>query len=332
MSHLELGIGIQGNKGPEEYVRLARLAEDLGFDVLSVYGDLLYQPAIYPLLLMARETRSVRLGPACFNPVTLHPAEIAGQVAALDAASGGRAFLGLARGSWMDRLGMTPPHPLTALEEALEVVRRLLRRDPGGYAGKIFSLEPGAVLAYQPGRPEVPVMIGTWSRGAARIAARLADEVKVGGSANPAMVQRMQDWLTEDLPHFGRRENEVGVVMGAVTVVSKDGREARRLAAQEVAMYLDVVLELDPTVKPPEGLLASIRRCLKEGDVEAAGRLVPDDILDLFAFAGTAEQISRQVEDLARAGARRIEFGTPHGDPEEEGIRLLGERVLPNFR
>ena len=332
MSGLELGIGFQGDKTSGEYARLAHLTERLGFDVLSVYGDLFYQPSIYPLLLMARETNVVRLGPACLNPFTLHPVEIAGQAAALDDASGGRAFLGVTRGSWLDKLGITQKRPLAALRDALEVVQRLLARDSRGYAGEVFSLEPGAALAYRSQRSKVPIMVGTWSPGAARVAACLADEVKVGGSANPAMLQRMRGWLAEDLPRFGRKRDEVGVVMGAVTVVGPDGRRARRRAREEVAMYLDVVLELDPTVQAPEGLLASLRRFLREGDAEAAGRLVPDDILDLFAFAGTPEQISRQVEALAGAGARRVEFGTPHGDPEEEGIRLLGERVLPNFR
>ena len=37
-----------------------------------------------------------RIGPSCLNPFTLHPVEIAGQIAALDTASSGRAFLGLA--------------------------------------------------------------------------------------------------------------------------------------------------------------------------------------------------------------------------------------------
>ena len=37
----------------------------------------------------------------------------------------------------------------------------------------------------------------------------------------------------------------------------------------------------------------------------------------------------RQAEALFAAGARRVEFGTPHGLDPEEGIRLLGERVLP---
>lgn len=329
MSRLELGLSFQGDKSLETYARLARFADGLAFDVLSVYGDLLYQPPFYPLLVMALNTTSVRLGPACLNPFTLHPVEIAGQAAALDAASGGRAFLGLARGSWLDRLCIERRNPIAAQRDALEIVCRLLGGDPTGYSGEVFSLAPGATLVCRPPRPRIPLMVGTWSRRTACLAAELADEVKIGGSANPAMARRMRGWLEEDARRTGR---DVGVVVGAVTVVDRDGQRARRLARREVAMYLDVVLELDPTVEVPDGLIASIRRHLQAGDAEGAGRQVPDDILDLFAFAGTPEQICRQVEDLVRAGARRIEFGTPHGLPEEEGIRLLGEQVLPHFR
>ena len=74
--------------------------------MISVFHDLLFQPAIYPLLLIARATERVRLGPAALNPSTLHPVELAGQAAALDLASGGRAYLGLVAGAWLDRLGL----------------------------------------------------------------------------------------------------------------------------------------------------------------------------------------------------------------------------------
>jgi 5,10-methylenetetrahydromethanopterin reductase len=34
---------------------------------------------------------------------------------------------------------------------------------------------------------------------------------------------------------------------------------------------------------------------------------------------------------LIEAGANRVEFGTPHGLNSPDGIRLLGEKVLPYF-
>jgi len=149
--------------------------------VLSVFNDLFYQPAIFPLLTMARVTERVRLGPAALNPTTLHPVEIAGQVAALDLASRGRAYAGMVTGSWLDQLGIDEGRPLTRLQEAVEVVRRLLAGDTSGFAGEQFTLAPGAGLAYEPLRRRVPLLIGTWRPRAAAFAATVADEVKIGG-------------------------------------------------------------------------------------------------------------------------------------------------------
>ena len=71
----------------------------------------------------------MRLGPAALNPQTLHPVEIAGQAAALDLASNGRAYLGIVAGSWLEQLGLDEERPLTRVREAVEVTRRLLARD-----------------------------------------------------------------------------------------------------------------------------------------------------------------------------------------------------------
>ena len=61
----------------------------------------------------------MRLGPAALNPFTLRPYEIAGQTAMLHAVSRGRAYLGLAKGAWLDRLGLVEQRPLAGLREAV---------------------------------------------------------------------------------------------------------------------------------------------------------------------------------------------------------------------
>ena len=103
-----------------------------------MYHDLLDQPAIGPLLLMARVTERIRLGPAALNPFTLHPYEIAGQIAMLDSVSRGRAFLGLAKGAWLDRLGIEEERPLAALREAVAIIQALLAGDDVGRRRRAF--------------------------------------------------------------------------------------------------------------------------------------------------------------------------------------------------
>jgi 5,10-methylenetetrahydromethanopterin reductase len=99
-----------------------------------------------------------------------------------------------------------------------------------------------------------------------------------------------------------------------------------------VATYLPVVAGLDPVPGLGAADLAAMQRLVRAGDHEAAGRLVPDAVLDRFAFSGTPDQVTAQVEALLQAGATRVEFGTPHGLTAARGIELLGRRVLPAVR
>jgi 5,10-methylenetetrahydromethanopterin reductase len=327
-----VSLGFQADKQPSDYQRLAAGAEHYGFDAVSVFGDLYFQPPLPALLAMARATSVIALGPACLNPYTLHPVEIAGQVAALDVASGGRAYLGLARGSWLADLGIDQRHSPQTVAEAATVVAALLRGDRRGVAGARFTLPPGAALRQRPLRSSVPMLIGTWGPRLAGLAGALADEVKIGGSANPAMVPLMRQWVGAGATAAGRTPSAIGIVLGAVTVVDEDGRLARARARREVAMYLDVVGRLDPTLQIPPELLAEIGRQLRVSGAGAAAGLVPDEILDRFAFAGTPADVATRALEILGAGADRIEFGTPHGTSDDRGLELLGERVLPVIR
>jgi 5,10-methylenetetrahydromethanopterin reductase len=130
----------------------------------------------------------------------------------------------------------------------------------------------------------------------------------------------------------GRAPGSTGIVFGAVTVVDEDGDAARAHVRKEAARYLPVVAPLDPTVDVPTDQLREMGRLVDAGREDEAAALVPDDLLDRFAFSGSPAQITRQSQALLDAGVTRIEFGTPHGFNDAAGIRLLGERVLPELR
>jgi 5,10-methylenetetrahydromethanopterin reductase len=318
----ELGLGLQTDKRPGEYAALARIAEQGGFDVVTAFNDLWYQPALPALLEMAAATQRVRIGPSCLSPFTVHPVELAGQTAMLDLASGGRAFLGLAAGAWLDALGIEQPRPVETVAEAWEIVRLLLAGDRSGFSGEVFHLEPGSALAYSSRRRSVPLLVGTWSPRLTAFAAAHAAELKLGGTANPAMVRLTRERLGPAA---------VGIVAGAVTVVDDDGARARAHARRRVAMYLDVVAARDPTAALDPELLEALGDRVSAGDLDGAARLVSDETLDLFAFAGTPDHVAEQAEALFEAGALRVEFGSPHGIDERSGVGLLARDVAPRL-
>jgi 5,10-methylenetetrahydromethanopterin reductase len=122
-------------------------------------------------------------------------------------------------------------------------------------------------------------------------------------------------------------------VVGTVTVVDPDGARARIRARRQAAPYIEVVGALDPTLAVDPELLRRLREHLREGALDAAAALVPDDVLDRFALAGTPRQVVEHGAALFAAGAERIEFGPPFGvEGLGAGLELLAREVAPRLR
>ena len=221
---------------------------------------------------------------------------------------------------------------MARLREAAGRIRALLRGDGEGFDSELYPLASGVRLRYPVLRRDVPLLMGAWGPRGVALAGRIADEHKVGGAANPDLVAVMRARLDAGAREAGRSGDDVRLVFGAVTVVDEDGAAARALARREVAMYLDAIGALDPTVEIPGDLAARVRERVAAGDHAGAGALIPDDLLDRFAFSGTPDQVAAHAQALIDAGVDRVEFGTPQGLTDgAEGIRLIGERVIPQL-
>jgi 5,10-methylenetetrahydromethanopterin reductase len=329
---LQVSIAFQTDKPLAAYGPLAAAAEEYGFDAVTVYNDMLYQPAWLPLLEMARATRRVRLGVAAVNPFTCHPINIAGNIALIDEVSAGRAYLGVARGAWLDFVGLHPRQSVAALAEALRCVRHLLRRSTEPLPGEFYPLAGGDTLRWPIMRPELPFLLGTWGEQTIRACIGEIAAVKIGGSANPGVLPYFRRVIDMAAGAAGRDSRQVEIVIGAVCVVDEDGATARTFARREVALYLPVVAELDPSLQLDPALLARVKQAAACYDFAAAGALVSDDLLRCFAFAGTPQEVADHAATLFAAGAGRVEFGTPHGISTDSGLRLLGEQVVPALK
>ncbi|MBI5929795.1 MAG: LLM class flavin-dependent oxidoreductase [Chloroflexi bacterium] len=327
----EISIAFQTDKTPAQYIALAQLVNQYAFDAVTVYCDAPFQPSYGPLLLMAPHLTQARLGPAAVSPSRIHPLDIAAESALLAQLAQGGVYIGIARGAWLAEHGipeLTPP--LQAIREAIEVVQYMLSGQSGGYQGQIYQIADHVIAPYPLPAQKIPLLIGTWGQKLCALAGELADEVKVGGSANPTLVPIIQQYIAVGEQKAGRHRRSVGVVMGAVTVVDDDRELARYAARRSVALYLRVVALLDPTMNIEPELIERLRHHANRQEYDDAARLISDDVLDRFAFSGNATDLIEQAEKLFEAGAHRIEFGTPHGLTKPEvGIRILGEKVIP---
>jgi 5,10-methylenetetrahydromethanopterin reductase len=257
---------------------------------------------------------------------------MAGDTALLDHLTNGRAFLGIARGAWLERHGIrevTPP--VRAFRECIQIVRSLWSGEEIP-SGKLFPVAANVSLPYPRLRTRIPILVGTWGPKLGKLAGELADEVKIGGGTNPAMVRVMRGYIAGGERLAGHPANHVGIAIGAVTVVDEDSRAAKQWVKRDLALYLPVVAGLDVTANIDPELLKRIGTLVDSHQIDDAVALISDDILAKFAFAGSPDEVLAHAQSLYDAGARRVEFGTPHGLRPGSGIRLLGERVLPHLK
>jgi 5,10-methylenetetrahydromethanopterin reductase len=333
MNKREISIAFQTNKSASEYIELAQLVDGYGFDAVTVYCDAPFHPSFGPLLLMAPHIKRSRIGAAAIPPSRIHPIDIAAETALLSEVAHAGVYIGLARGGWLDAHGIIEPQPpVQAIREAVDVMRYMWSGESGGYEGQVYQIADYVTAPYPLPKQEIPILIGTWGKKLAAVAGEIADEVKIGGSANPDVIPVIADYIAEGEIAVGRERGTVGIAIGAVSVVDEDREAARWEVKRQVALYLPIVAKLDPTVQLEPELLARIEQFSNQKDYDAAARLISDETLDRFAFAGNPNDMIEHAERLFAAGAARVEFGTPHGLNPKTGIRLLGEKVLPALR
>jgi len=171
-----------------ELREMARTAEQVGFDSLWVGDHLLFRdPGLPPrgpweawslLAALAAVTERIRLGPLVASVSFHNPAMLAKKAAAVDEISGGRLILGLGAG-WNETeyraFGFPFDHRLQRFEEALTIIRGLLRDGEIDFTGRYHQARE-CVLLPRPARPGgPPIMIGTVGRRMLLLAARHAD-------------------------------------------------------------------------------------------------------------------------------------------------------------
>jgi len=191
---MRIGISLPNNWGVDnvlEVVRIAVLAEELGFDSVWVADHLLNvgylheriaaRPYYHPLAILAyagARTSHVSLGTSVLVLPFRHPVELAKFAATLDHLSDGRLILGVGAGGLeaeFDALGI-PWHERGALsDESLEVIRELWTQALPSHSGARWRFSQVAFAPKPLRQPHPPLWIGGAGAAARRRVARLGD-------------------------------------------------------------------------------------------------------------------------------------------------------------
>jgi alkanesulfonate monooxygenase SsuD/methylene tetrahydromethanopterin reductase-like flavin-dependent oxidoreductase (luciferase family)/FAD/FMN-containing dehydrogenase len=211
------------NQKPDAPVALAKLSEQLGFDLVT-FQDHPYQPSFLDtwtlMTWVAAQTSTIHIAPNVLNIPLRPPAVTARAAASLDLLSGGRFDLGLGAGGFWDAVEamggrhLTPGQGVDALSEAIDVIRGIWAvadRSPLRLDGDYYHLH-GAKRGPAPAH-EIPLWIGALKPRMLRLTGRKGD-----------------GWLPS-LAYLGQGGYAAGnaVIDQAALGAGRDPREIRRL-------------------------------------------------------------------------------------------------------
>ena len=320
----DFGVGFLGFEfGAREIVRLASLAEQLGFGTCWVAEDYFFRGAFSLAAACAARTSSIRIGIGAVNPYTRHPALTAMEVAGLAELAGeNRTILALGASNkpWIESMGLPYVKPRRSLEEATEIIRRMLRGESVSLCGQRFQVAD-VKFSISPLNCDVPIYFGVVGPKNLELAGETADGVLLSVMTSPAYVRYAREKIQQGANKRGRKLENFDIQAYLLISMGRDRVHARNAIKPLIGSFIGMAGFFGPdpiltcTGLSPEEIKPLTELALKSENVAP---LVTDWMLDTFTISGTPEECRERLDLLFEAGLTSpVAFETPGINFEE---------------
>lgn len=303
----------------------ARRAETAGYDSLWVADEKFYRDPWVVLTTLAAATTRVRLGTGVTEPYARHPALIAMAAATLaEAAEGRELVIGLGSGGpGFPPMGVVRRRPTRAIPEAVAILRGLLAGERVELEGEVLSFRGGS-LAFEP-RP-IPIYVAARGEKVLAAAGAVGDGVILGPFASPEALRYATEIAKAGAERAGRpRPRMVARVDVCVGETSEEARDAVRyfVALPVWVSYPNWGYVEALGIRIPDEL-AQLTARRDYRDIAAAGRLLPPEMIDHYAIAGTESEVTERIRALLPLVDELIvhPVATPSADVDEVAERV----------
>ncbi|CAB4869067.1 unannotated protein [freshwater metagenome] len=311
MPNLGVTIPVLHTPG-HKFGELAQLADGAGFRSLWLSEE--YRNPFVMHSLTAAATSRITLATGIAQAFARSPFEMANAAVDVDELSGGRLILGIgsAGDDWLRAFHTSDASNVVArISEYVDVLRASWRYFQSGaspdirYEGDWYRFEPLALnpwSARDMARPTIPIYLAAMRPRMLRLAGAKADGA-IGYAHTAEFARRkVRPALAEGARSTGRDPSEVDYACLTVCSVSSDRAEAMRRAKLQVGIYVAVDIT-DPVVHL-HGLQAeqaAIRAAIEKDGFAAAGDATSDEVVELFAIAGTPDEARKKAAAFQEA-------------------------------
>jgi 5,10-methylenetetrahydromethanopterin reductase len=326
-------LGLYPTLAAADNIRLAALAEHLGFDTVWVADSpVLWRELWVNLTAIAMSTRRVRLGSAVTSGVTRHLSVTASAAMSLGELSGERFLLGLGNGdSSLATSGSGRPQTLAEFRATVLALRALI-------AGEAVNVGSARFRHPWAGRTRVPLYVAATGPRMLELAGEVADGVIIMVGVAEPMVRAAIERIHAGAAAAGRDPATIDLVLWTACAVSDRAPEAAR-AAVRANVARASIRKLPLSLSPTHSVVVERIRGAYDYAYHSNPRaphadLVPDTLVGDFAVAGTSEECADRLRLLTKLPLSAIALALPAADFDDRGTMLarLAASVLPAVR
>jgi 5,10-methylenetetrahydromethanopterin reductase len=308
-------------------------AEKRGFDFAWITDHFNNRNVYLSLGFLAAYTNRIKLGLGVTNPYLVHPAVAAQSVSTLNEMAPGRVVLGMGAGdkTTLDMVGVEQEAPLTTVQEAVEVIRKFIARDPSSFEGKFFHKREGSRLNFKV-QDRIPIYVGAQGPKMLALAGRIGDGVLINAS-HPMDVKSALVNVEKGLKEGNRSTTDFEIAAYTSFSIARRVEDARGAAAPAVAFIVaGCPPQLLKSHSIPLEAAEKIKAALVKRNWGEAFSSVTYEMTEAFSICGTPEVCAEKVDTLFKLGITQFVAGSPLGPRARESIELLGKEVLPALK
>ncbi|BBX36161.1 5,10-methylenetetrahydromethanopterin reductase [Mycolicibacterium mageritense DSM 44476 = CIP 104973] len=324
---LSKGVGLFPTEPVGAMCEYVKLSESLGYDNVW-FGDSqnIWRESSTVMGAAAVGTERIIFGTGVTNAVTRHPSLLASTWATLAEFTGGRVALGIGTGDSSLRTMGLKPLKLAELEQSIVDLRALFKGE------KVVEPTSGAEyhLNYVTEPMNIPIYIAASAPKILRMSGRIADGVIVLVGTAPHFIEAALATIEAGAAESGRTLDDIHIVLWTPTAIDEDRTKARDLVRAHVSRV--AIRPLPAKVEPSlEQAIDRIRESYdyyQHMNTEAShADLVPDELVDLFALAGTPDECAQRLKEIEALGVDQVSivpFVRP-GESRAPTIRTFAE-------
>ena len=307
-------------------------AEKGGFTNLWVTDHFNNRNVYVTLTTAAIYTKKITLGPGVTNPYLVNPVFTAQAVATLNELAPGRVVLGIGAGdkTTLDCVGMEWKKPLAAVQESVDIFRKMMNGENVVYQGEVFKLA-GAKFLFEP-RGRIPVYVGAQGPKMLALAGKIGDGVLIN-ACHPKDVEYAVNRVKEGVTVARKNFSDLDVAVYTSFSIHKDPKKATKAAVPVVA-YIVAGSPRQLLERHGIGLKKAeeIRDALKTNDWGKAFASVTPEMIAAFSVCGTPEMCIERIAQLLKSGISQFVVGSPIGSNVREAISLVSGEIIPHFQ